>query len=143
DSAVAESRSRQTHSWPALIPLCAGTTYLWAGRIEEAASYAREALALTRRLGARGSEVQALCLAGHVASGVGTNDAEGYYRGALALGQRPAMRPHVAHGPLGLGKLFRRRGRRDQAQEHLPAASTLYREMDMPFFVEQAEQASA
>ena len=53
--AVEEFRRRQpfTHG-PALILLCAGMTYLSAGRIDEAASHAREALALTRRLGARG-----------------------------------------------------------------------------------------
>ena len=61
--AVEEFRSRQTHTWPALILLCAGMTALSAGRIDEAASHAREALALARRLGARGSEAHALCLA--------------------------------------------------------------------------------
>ena len=95
--AVEEFRRRQIHIWPALILLCAGTTYLSAGRIDEAASHAREALALTRRLGARGSEAHALCLAGDVASTGGAEDAEGYYREALALADRarhaPARRP--------------------------------------------------
>jgi tetratricopeptide (TPR) repeat protein len=54
--AVEEFRRRQDHRWPAFILLCAGMTYLSAGRIDEAASHAREALSLTRRLGARGSE---------------------------------------------------------------------------------------
>jgi len=35
--AVEEFRSRQSHTWPALILLCAGTTHLSAGRIDEAA----------------------------------------------------------------------------------------------------------
>jgi len=38
-------------------------TYLSAGRIDEATTHAREALALSRRLDARASEAQALCLA--------------------------------------------------------------------------------
>src|SRR5262249_43179684 len=59
--AVEEFRSRLYHVRPGLI-LCAGTTCLAAGRIDEAASHAREALALTRRLGARGAEAHALCL---------------------------------------------------------------------------------
>ena len=42
--AVEEFRGRQIHIWPALILLCAGMTYLPAGRIDEAASHAREAL---------------------------------------------------------------------------------------------------
>ena len=49
------------------------------------------------------------------------------------------MRPLVAHCHLGLGKLYRRTGKREQAQEHLTTATTMYREMDMPFWLEQAE----
>ena len=48
------------------------------------------------------------------------------------------MRPLVAHCHLGLGKLYRRTGRR-QAQEHLTAATTMYREMDMTYWLRQAE----
>ncbi len=139
--AVEEFRSRQIHQRPALILLYAGATYLAAGRIDEAAGHAREALSLTRRLGARGSEAHALCLAGDVASTGGTEDAEGYYRDALALADRLGMRPLVAHCHLGLGKLYRRTGRREQAREHLTAATTMYRDMDMRFWLEQAEAA--
>ena len=137
--AVEEFRSRQTHTWPALILLWAGMTCLSARRIDEAASHAREALALTRRLGARPSEAYALCLAGDVASAAGAEDAPGYYREALALAGELGMRPLVAHCHLGLGKLDRRTGKRQEAQEHLTTASTLYREMDMRFWLEQAE----
>jgi hypothetical protein len=49
------------------------------------------------------------------------------------------MRPLVAHCHLGLGKLSRRTGTREQAQEHLATATTMYREMDMPFWLERAE----
>ena len=108
--AVEEFRRRQIHTRPAFILLCAGTTYLSAGRIDEAASHAREALALTRRLGARASEAHALCLAGDVASTGGAEDAEGYYREALALAGELGMRPLVAHCHLGLGKLYRAHG---------------------------------
>ena len=45
----------------------------------------------------------------------------------------------MAHCHLGLGKLFLRTGKRDQAQEHLAAATTMYREMDMQFWLEKAE----
>jgi hypothetical protein len=49
------------------------------------------------------------------------------------------MRPLVAHGHLGLGKLYRCTGAREQAQEHLATGTTLYREMDMRFWLEQIE----
>jgi hypothetical protein len=49
------------------------------------------------------------------------------------------VRPLVAHGHLGLSKLYRRTGKREQAQEHLATATTMYREMDMGFWLETAE----
>ena len=49
------------------------------------------------------------------------------------------MRPLVAHCHLGLGKLYRGTGKREQAQEHLTTATTMYRDMDMRFWLEQAE----
>jgi class 3 adenylate cyclase/tetratricopeptide (TPR) repeat protein len=137
--AVEEFRRRELHTRPALILLCAGMTYLSAGRIGEAASHAREALALTRRVGARGSEAHALCLGGDVASTGGAEDAEGYYREALALAEPRGMRPLVAHCHLGLGKLYRRTGKHEQAQEHLATATTMYREMGMTYWLEQAQ----
>jgi len=49
------------------------------------------------------------------------------------------MRPLVAHCHLGLGKLDRHTGKREQAQEHLTIATTMYREMDMRFWLEKAK----
>ena len=49
------------------------------------------------------------------------------------------MRPLVAHCHLGLGKLDRRTGKRQQAQEHLTTAATMYREMDMGFWLRPGE----
>jgi hypothetical protein len=49
------------------------------------------------------------------------------------------MRPLVAHCHLGLGKLYRRTGKRELAQEHLTTATTLYHEMGMTYWLEQAE----
>ena len=50
------------------------------------------------------------------------------------------MRPLVAHCHLGLGKLYRRTGQREQAQEHLTTATTMYREMGMTYWLERAER---
>jgi class 3 adenylate cyclase/tetratricopeptide (TPR) repeat protein len=136
--AVEKYRRHQAHSRRTFILLCAGRTHLSAGRINEAAGYTEEALALTQRLGARGSEAHALCLAGDVASARGAEDAEGYYRQALALAEPRGMRPLVAHCHLGLAKMHRDRGKREQAHEHLTIASALYREMNMTYWVEQA-----
>ncbi len=45
----------------------------------------------------------------------------------------------VAHCHMGLGKLYRRTGKQDQAREHTTAAATMYRDMDMRFWLETAE----
>jgi hypothetical protein len=68
---------------------------------------------------------------------------EAHYRKALALAEPRGMRPLVAHCHLGLGKLYRRTGQREQAQEHLTTATTMYREMEMRFWLEQAEAESS
>ena len=49
------------------------------------------------------------------------------------------MHSLVAHCHLGLGKLYRRTGEREQAQEQLITATTMYREMGMTYWFEQAE----
>jgi class 3 adenylate cyclase/tetratricopeptide (TPR) repeat protein len=142
--AVEEFRRRPYHTRPALILLRAAMACLSAGRIDEARSHAREALALARRLGARAAEAHGLCLAGDVASTGGAADAaeaEGHYREALAIANELGMRPLVAHCHLGLAKLYRRSGDQAKAQEHLTTATALYREMGMTFWLEKADAA--
>jgi uncharacterized protein HemY len=50
------------------------------------------------------------------------------------------MRPLVAHCHLGLGRLDYRTDKHEQAQEHLTTAITMYREMDMRFWLERVER---
>ena len=45
----------------------------------------------------------------------------------------------VTEDHASLAKLYRRTGKRDQAQEHLTTATTMYREMGMTYWLEQAE----
>jgi hypothetical protein len=60
-------------------------------------------------------------------------------RSAPDVGRTFAGRPLVAHCRFGLGKLYRRTGKRQEAQEHLTTATNMYREMGMQFWLEQAE----
>jgi hypothetical protein len=93
-----------------------------------------------------GVAAQALHLLGEIAPHPDRFDAasgEGYYRKALALDEPRGMRPLIAHCHLGLGKLFRRTGKRQEAHEHLTTATTMYREMDMPFWLDQAASETA
>jgi tetratricopeptide (TPR) repeat protein len=104
-----------------------------------------------RRLGDRAVEssrhqlgfaAHALHLLGDIATHPDRFDAErgeARYRQALALAEPRGMRPLIAHCHLGLGRLYRRTDKPAQAQEHLTTATTMYREMDMRFWLEQAE----
>jgi transcriptional regulator with AAA-type ATPase domain/tetratricopeptide (TPR) repeat protein len=90
----------------------------------------------------RGSRAHALHLFGELAAHPRHFDpgpCARYYGEALALAEELKMRPLVAHCHLGLGKLYRSTGEREQAREHLGAATRMYREMDMRFWLEQAE----
>jgi hypothetical protein len=49
------------------------------------------------------------------------------------------IRPLVAHCHFGLGKLNLRTGTREQAEEHLATATTMYRDMGMTYWLEKAE----
>ena len=51
------------------------------------------------------------------------------------------MRPLLAHCHYGLGILYNRIGRPEQARIELSAAIELYRTMDMTFWLERAERA--
>ncbi|HJU65955.1 MAG TPA: tetratricopeptide repeat protein [Gemmatimonadaceae bacterium] len=69
-------------------------------------------------------------------------DAEAYYGSALALAHELGMRPLAAHCHLGLGKLYRRTGKREQAREHVTTATSMYHDMGMTFWLEKAEAAA-
>jgi predicted ATPase/class 3 adenylate cyclase len=116
--------------------------YLLTGRISEAAAKAHELLALAREKGQRASEADALRLGAEIAARTEPLDAVGVeqqYHAAMSLADELGMRPLVAHCHLGLGKLYRRTGKRQEAQEHLATAIAMYREMDMRFWLDQAE----
>jgi tetratricopeptide (TPR) repeat protein len=129
----------------------------WRGVLMPYQSMGRAALLLDRldeaqRLGERAvtfspfrqsDEAHARHLLGDIASLPDRFDAESgeaHYRKALALAEPRGMRPLMAHCHLGLGKLYLRTGPREQAHEHLTIATTMYREIDMRFWLEQAEE---
>jgi hypothetical protein len=62
-----------------------------------------------------------------------------HYTDSLALAEELGMRPLAAHCHLGLGTLYRHRGARHQAGEHLAVALAMYHEMGIRSWPEQAE----
>ena len=113
---------------------------LLAGEVDRALPMAAAALNHSRETGLRDVEAIMLQLLAEItAAGPDAVSAEGYYDAAIALAGELGLRPLVAHCHLGLGKLYRRAGKREEAREHLTTASTMYREMDIRFWLEQAE----
>jgi tetratricopeptide (TPR) repeat protein len=117
-----------------------GRAGLLLGWLDEAQRLADHAVESSP--GYHGYAARALHLLGDIATHPDRFDAERgetHYRQALALAEQRGMRPLVAHCHLGLGKLYLRMGKHEQAQEHLTNATKMYREMDMSFWLKQAE----
>lgn len=117
-----------------------GRACLTLGRLDEAKRLADRAS--NASLHQPGFMAHARNLLGDIASHPNRFDAdasETQYRQALALAEPRGMRPLVGQCHLGLGKLCRRLARPEEAREHLTIATMLYREMDMSFWLEQAE----
>jgi tetratricopeptide (TPR) repeat protein len=120
--------------------------YLLAGRLDEAYAQAQRVLGFSRAHQERGHEAYALRLLGAVAGQRKSPDAEqseAYYQQALALAEELGMRPLQAHCHLGLGTLYTSIGQQAQARAALSTAIALYRDMDMTFWLPQAEAALA
>jgi tetratricopeptide (TPR) repeat protein len=116
--------------------------HLLAGRPDDARQAVKEALELARRYGERGNEAEALRVLGECAAAGARPDPTAAHQSfvhAMTLAEELGMRPLVAHCHLSLGKLYRRTGKREQAQEHLTTATTMYREMGMTYWLEKAE----
>ena len=120
-----------------------GEGLLAAGQPERARAVAQRALDQARSHKERGHQAWALHLMGDVmAHGdrAEMDTALEHYAQSLALAEELKMRPLVARIQLGLGRLHRRVGIRAKAEEHLGAALTLSREMDMRFWSARAAE---
>ena len=119
-----------------------GEAYLLEGRFDDALESARQAVSLAQRHQERSHEARSLRLLGEIISRrdpPAVERAAGYYHEALAVAGELGMRPLVAHCHFHLGKLFRKANQEERAREHLTTATTMYREMDMRCWLDQAE----
>jgi class 3 adenylate cyclase/tetratricopeptide (TPR) repeat protein len=119
---------------------------LVTGRLEEATAHARRALELSRNHKERGTEAWVLRCLGDIAlhgDPPQTDQATIHYQQALTLAEALGMRPLQAHCHYGLGRLYGQTGQRQQAHTELSTAITMYRALDMTFWLPQAEAALA
>jgi class 3 adenylate cyclase/DNA-binding winged helix-turn-helix (wHTH) protein/tetratricopeptide (TPR) repeat protein len=125
-----------THLWQL------SAVYLLAGRVDESLQHAGQALDLARAQKVRGEEARALFQLSAVQAHTdpaAVTQAEAHYRQAHTLASELGMRPLVAHCHRGLGTLYAKAGRPQQARGELATAIELYRAMDMTFWLPRAE----
>src|SRR5581483_7208175 len=127
----------------AMLPLCLillAEAYFLAGRLDDALPLVRRALILATERDQGGYEVRARHLLGEIAARSSSFlQAEGHYRDALALAEKINFRPLAACCHLNLGKLYQIARKRAKARQHLATAIEMYREMDMPFWLQRAD----
>jgi class 3 adenylate cyclase/tetratricopeptide (TPR) repeat protein len=144
--AVGQDVSKATSTGHALWVVYLSEAYMLVGHMEEATDLVERALTLAGNLKARSCEAYALRLQGELLSYRAppeAEQAEASYRQAFALADELGMRPLVAHCHLGLGTLYLKIERPEQARAALSTAIDLYRAMDMTFWLPQAEAALA
>jgi tetratricopeptide (TPR) repeat protein len=116
-----------------------GRACLLLGRLEEAQALAERAVESSPSQ--PGFVAHARHLLGDIAAHPDRFDAargEAHYLEALALAERLAMRPLRAHCHLGLGRIYRRAGRDEPGRDHLAIAASMYRELQMTNWLEEA-----
>src|SRR5262245_46442250 len=114
---------------------------LAAGQPERAREVAQQSLDLALAHKERGHQAWALCILGDIAASGATPDVargESAYGQAHALAEELGMRPLLARVALGRGRMYLAAGQRAAAEEHLMAATQLFREMDMRWWPDQA-----
>jgi class 3 adenylate cyclase/DNA-binding SARP family transcriptional activator len=117
-----------------------GRACLLLDRLDEAEMLARRALECSTQQ--PGFAAHATHLLGDIASHPGCfapQVAEAHYGQALVLGKQRDMRPLMAQCHFGLGKLYLRTGEPKRAYKQLGTATAMYRDMDMQFWLGQAE----
>lgn len=117
---------------------------LLAGRQSEALTEAERGMTLAVDCGERRVQARFHHMLGEIAAWAESarlDLAETEYQHGLALATELGASHVVAHCRLGLGKLYRRTGQHDQARENLANATSMYREMGMRFWLQQAQVA--
>jgi hypothetical protein len=115
-----------------------------SGRLVEAGREVDGGLEIVRRTGAHGHLPPLLRLRAELFLRDGSpEDATLLCREALDLATALGLRPEVAHCHLGLGAVYRHTRQREQAHEQFTIARTMYRGLDMAYWLAQATDEAA
>jgi hypothetical protein len=114
----------------------------FVSRIHEASALAERLLKLSHTHIGRGYQAHACRLLGDIATHrhpPEVEQAQAHYCHAIVLAEALGMRPLQAHCHRGLGTLYAKTDRREQACVELAMAIDFYRAMEMTFWLPQAE----
>jgi tetratricopeptide (TPR) repeat protein len=115
---------------------------LLMGAVGEAGALAADALDSTREKHEAGLEGWALRLVAEVTTQrepLDVSGAEDQYQQAIRQAERLGMRPLIARCHLGLGSLYRRAGKDQDARAHLATAAGFFREMQMRLWADRVD----
>jgi len=115
--------------------------YLVAGNLAEAHAAATQGFALAIAKNARGYQAPLLRLQAEVIRRREPGEfdkALHCLQQSLALATELGMRPELAHGHLALGRMYRSVDDHARVREYLDSAINMFRDMEMPFWLEQA-----
>lgn len=118
------------------------TVYLDKGDLRTGTDYAERAFDFSKKSNSQWFEqlsLQRLARAEGFAGAESVANAEGTWRRAIALAEKLQMLPDLAHSRRGLGELYGRDNRPEDAARELSAAAGLYRSMGMAFWLPQTE----
>jgi class 3 adenylate cyclase/tetratricopeptide (TPR) repeat protein len=144
--AMEQAIAMEAVTFQALCSLSLGEAQVQAGCLEEAHALAERALAHAHEHQERGHQAYALRLLGEIAAHrepLDIDQATTNYHQALALAEELGMRPLQAHCHCGLGTLYLKTGRPEQARAELTTAIEMYRAMEMTLWLPQTEAALA
>ena len=116
--------------------------YYRAGRFDDTENVVRSAVEQSAERAERAFLAHANRVLGEILAGrepASLVTAERYYLQALALGREPGLQPLQARCYLGLGTLYRRIGRLEEARAELATAISMLRERALTFWLPEAE----
>ena len=143
DAAVEGARTMGRFGRLPLMLVKCGEIHLLAGDTAAAVRLANDALERASAQRELGNQVYARLLLAQCDAADSGQAADALYVEALKLATQLGMWPLAAHCHAGLWRLHVRFSGREKAQPHLTAATTMYREMAMRFWLEAMERDAA
>lgn len=120
-----------------------GSAMLEVGNWRGAREVATYGTNLAQKMGMRGMETENLRVLGTASAGkegVDIEKGKEHIRSAMTLGEKLQMRAEQAHCQFDFARIQAQAGNLPEARDNLGASVNLYRELDMPFWLDRAEK---